>query len=164
MRRDHEYVRHGTANLLLTYNLGDGTLWGDTPSKTNSQNFQHSLEKHIRRQKDAKRIHYILDGAPAHTSQSTQSWLKQFVGRVCFHFTPAHASWLNMAELALSAFSRRYLKDRNWTSLPDLHRCIRNSLHEYNRLFAHPFNWTFSRYKMHSWYHNNRCTTKSTRH
>lgn len=163
LRRDHEYVRHGTANLLLVYNVADGTLWGDTPSRTNSNHFQRTLEKHIRRHPKARRIHYILDGAPSHTSHSTQKWLKRFGGRVRFHFTPAHASWMNMAELALSTVSRKYLRGGRWISKPDLQRSIKNSLHEYNRLFAHPFHWTFSRRRMHDWHHLNRCQIRSTR-
>lgn len=165
LRRDHEYIRHGTANLLLVYDLVSGALWGEAPSRTDSRHFQRTLKKHIDRHPDAKRIHYILDGAPSHQSKSTQSWLRQFGGRIRFHFTPAHASWLNMAELALSAFSRRYLKNGVWNSRHELIRSIRNSLHEYNRRFAHPFEWTFSRYKMHLWHRQlNCCDINSTGH
>jgi transposase len=164
LRRDHEYIRHGTANLFLIYDVYDGQLWGDTPSRTNSAHFTKTLEKHIRRFPQAKRIHYILDGAPSHSSKITREWLNQYKGCVQFHFTPAHASWLNMAELALSAFSRRYLKNGSWESRKELTHHIRNSLREYNRDFAYPFNWTFSRRKLHDWYQQKCCTTSPTRH
>ncbi len=35
--------------------------------------------------------------------------------RLCFHYTPPHGSWLNMAEIELSILSRQCLKRR----LPD---------------------------------------------
>ena len=164
LRRDHEYVRHGTANLFLVYDVHEGQLWGDTPSRTNSAHFTKTLEKHIRRYPWANRIHYILDGAPSHASKLTRAWLDQYKGRVQFHYTPAHASWLNMAELALSAFSRRYLKNGCWDSRKELKSHIRHSLREYNRDYAYPFYWTFSRRKLHDWYQRNCCPIKNTRH
>ncbi len=73
-------------------------------------------------------------------------------GRVVVHFTPAHASWVNQAELALSAFSRRYLRDRVSESRAELIAHIERALDEYNRLYAHPFTWSFTRHAMHQWY------------
>ena len=56
-----------------------------------------------------------------------------------------------MAELALSAFSRRYMKNGSWKSSEELTHHIRSCLHVYNRDFSYPFNWTFSRRRLDDW-------------
>lgn len=154
-RREHEYIRHGIANLLLIYNLADGTIWGDTTERNNSHNFCSSLENHVKLFPKTKKIHYILDNGSSHISKATQEWIKHFDGRIQFHFTPVHASWLNQAELTLSAYSRRYLKGGVWHSTRNLINHIHNSILDYNQQYAYPFKWSFTRHKMKNWYSNN---------
>ena len=97
-------------------------------------------------------LHCILDYGSSHIAKETRAWVAAQVGRVVFHFTPAHASWVNQAELALSAFSRRYLRDRVSASRPKLIAHIERALEEYNRFYAHPVTWSFTRHAMHQWY------------
>jgi hypothetical protein len=99
-----------------------------------------------------RRLHCILDNGSSHVAKATQRWVAAQAGRVEFHFTPAHASWVNQAELALSAFSRRYLRDRVSQSWAELVAHIYRALDEYHRLDAHPFNWSFTRHAMDDWY------------
>jgi hypothetical protein len=47
----------------------------------------------------------------------------RIMARLQFHFTPAHASWLNMAEIELSVMSQQCLSRRlpdEWTSAMEL--------------------------------------------
>jgi hypothetical protein len=88
-------------------------------------------------------VHCILDNGSSHIAKVTSEWVAAQEGLVRFHFTPAHASWLNQAELALSAFSRRYLRDRVSESRQELITHIYRSVGEYNELHAHPFRWSF---------------------
>ncbi|EPX61718.1 isrso5-transposase protein [Cystobacter fuscus DSM 2262] len=66
-------------------------------------------------------------------------------------FTPAHASWLNQAELLLSAFAERYLQRGDWASRDALVEHLDASWPGYNRFCAHPFSWSWTRARMHSW-------------
>jgi len=59
--------------------------------------------------------------------------------------TPAHASWLDQAELLLRAFSERYLKHGNWESRQYLIDHLEAGWREYDRLYAHPFSWSWTR-------------------
>ena len=62
--------------------------------------------------------------------------------RLCFHFTPAHASWLNMAEIELSVLSQQYLDRRlpdEWTLAMELWAWEQS----HNGL-ARKINWSFS--------------------
>ena len=65
-------------------------------------------------------------------------------------FTPAHASWLNQAELLLRAFGARYLQRGRLGQPLELVAHLDASWPEYNRFYAHPFTWSWTRAKMHS--------------
>ena len=152
-RREWEYKRDGTVNLLVAYTLMTGRLWGRVLPKNDHDHFLEALEAYLNSlPRTIRRIHCILDNGPSHIAKETQAWVAAQAGRVVFHFTPAHASWVNQAELALSAFSRRYLRDRISASRAELIAHIERALDEYNRLYAHPFMWSFTRQAMHQWY------------
>lgn len=58
--------------------------------------------------------------------------------------TLAHASWVNQAELLNRAFSARYVRRHSFRSPEQMRRHLKESAPEYNRLYAHPFRWTFT--------------------
>jgi len=151
--RAWEYVRHGTVNFLVVLQPLTGALWGRILARTDHEHFLEALQAHADwALRTFKRLHYILDNGAAHIAHQTLEWVGAQDGRIRFHFTPAHASWLNQAELALSAFSRRYLRDRVSESRQEFVSHIYRSLDEYNHLYARPFAWSFTRQAMHQWY------------
>jgi transposase len=153
LRREWEYKRDGTMNLLVAYTPITGTLWGRMLLKNDHEHFIEAVEAHLAQlPRDLRRVHYIMDNGSSHIAADTRAWLETQKGRVVFHFTPAHASWLNQAELALSAFSRRYLRDRVSTNREELVVHIHRALAEYNLLHARPFDWSFTRHALHDWY------------
>jgi hypothetical protein len=153
LRRDWEYVRHGTVTLLVIYNLLTGQLWGRVLARNDAAHFLPSLDAYLAGLPRAvRRVHCILDNGSSHIATVTRDWVAAQAGRIRFHFTPAHASWLNQAELALSAFSRRYLRGRVSESRQELITHIYRALGEYDAFHAHPFQWSFTRPAMHQWY------------
>ena len=66
-------------------------------------------------------------------------------------FTPVHASWLDEAELLIGAFGYHYLKRGSWHSRAEFIDYVGQAWPEYNRLYAHPFDWTWSSQKMRQW-------------
>lgn len=152
-RREWEYKREGTVNLLVAYLPITGTLWSRVLPKNDHDHFIEAVEAQLAQiPRTIRRIHYILDNGSSHIAADTRQWVRTHKDRVVFHFTPAHASWLNQAELALSAFSRRYLRERVSTSRAELIAHIDCALADYNRLYARPFDWSFTRHAMHDWY------------
>lgn len=152
-RREWEYRRDGTVNLLLTYSLLTGGVWGRIVPKNDHQHFIASMDEYVDTvPRTIRRIHVVLDNGPSHVAKETRAWASSQGGRVVLHFTPAHASWVNQAELALSAFSRRYLRTRMSESRAELIAHIERALDEYNHFYAHPFAWSFTRHAMHHWY------------
>lgn len=73
-------------------------------------------------------------------------------GNTCGGLTPAHASWLNQAELLNTAFSLRYLKRQSWDKRQSFVEHIHASSLEYNRLYVHPFEWTWTNHQMCLWF------------
>jgi hypothetical protein len=162
LRREFEYIRHGVGLLLMLVNLATGKFFCRTPSGKNSQHFTDMLDEHLGTLPQAKRVHYILDNDSTHVSAHTRQWLHAKQGRVRFHHTPKYASWLNQAEIGLHNFSTYYLRRRVWNKPEDFAPHVSESVRHYNREFAHPFDWSFTRNRFREW--QNRCNTSSTRH
>lgn len=162
LRREHEYVRLGVGNLLLVYDLVTGGLFGRALEFNRSPNFTEALDRHLAGCRGARRVHYIMDNGTTHDSRHTREWLESKKGRVRFHFTPTGASWLNQGELALSAFSGKYLRDRVWTSHDEFPEHVDRSIPHYNYKYMHRFDWSFTRDRFREW--RNRSRTSSTGH
>jgi hypothetical protein len=101
--------------------------------------------------RQARKIHLIGDGGPSHVSGYTRQFLRNYRGRVRVLLTPPHAGWLNQGELLLRAFSARYLRRGNWSSREHLALHLLEATEEYDRLFAHPFTWSWTRQDLRRW-------------
>ena len=66
--------------------------------------------------------------------------------------TPAHASWLNQAELLLRSFTEHYLERGDWSSKEHMIDHLNASWPEYNRCFAQPISWSWTRRDMDKWF------------
>lgn len=150
LRREFEYKRHGTANLIVAFNVHNGRMWADTLEANDHRCFLDALCDIAKHWKWAKRLHLILDNGPSHIDGETRHFLAVHP-RFRPLYTPAHASWLNQAELLLRAFTDKYLKFFDADSRQMLIDHLQASWPDYNRHYAHPFEWSWSRNKMHNW-------------
>ena len=151
-RQEFEYERHGVVNFLALLNLYSGKMRSCCLEKNDSEHLCKSLPALLQPFYPFKRVHLIWDGGPSHTSAATHSFLKSRYGdwlRVVS--TPAHSSWLNQAEILLKCFEVRYLQRGNWTSRQDLIDHLYASTPEYNRLWAQPIQWSWTRRDLRSW-------------
>jgi DDE superfamily endonuclease len=154
--QEFEYTRHGTVNFLGALFVHDGTMRGWCLERNDSAHLIPTLDELFETLRERRRIHVIWDGGPSHTSGMTAQCLRRHRQKVRVLLTPAHASWLNQAELLLRAFAERYLKRGNWASRADLIHHLQASWLEYNNLLAHPFHWSWTRRKMHNWVDSHR--------
>jgi hypothetical protein len=162
LRREHEYVRLGTGILLLANDVVTGQFFGKSLDCNRSEQFTQAPDEHLATCRGARKVHYIMDNGSTHDSGHTRERRESKGGRVQFRFTPAHASWLNQGELALSSFSRKYMRNRLWTSPDEFPGHIDRSIRHYNDSYAHRFDWSFTRNRFREW--RNRCRTSSTGH
>lgn len=150
-RQEFEYIRHGTVNFLTLLNVYNGQMRSCCLDKNDSEHLCEALPKLLRPFRQFRRVHLIWDGGPSHSSAATATFLRSFGSWLRVLPTPAHASWLNQAELLLKSFEVRYLQRDDWASRQDLIEHLRASTPEYNRLWAHPFNWSWTRRDLHKW-------------
>lgn len=151
-RQEFEYERHGVVNFLVLLNIYNGHMRSRCLDKNDSEHLCRALPSLLQPFHSFQRVHLIWDGGPSHTSAATLSFLKSYYGEwLRVLLTPAHASWLNQAELLLKSFDLRYLQRGNWTSRQHLIDHLYASTPEYNRLWAQPINWSWTRRNLHDW-------------
>ena len=120
-RQDYEYVRAGTCNLFVAVEPKGGrreVSVTDRRTKTDFVAFVRYLLEHTYAK--ARRIHLVMDNLNTHFRKCFEEVLgiketKTLLRRVVFHYTPKHASWLNMAEIEIGILDRQCLDRR----LPD---------------------------------------------
>jgi hypothetical protein len=149
-RREFEYKRHGTVNLLVAFNVYDGRMWACCLDANDHDHFLWGLRQISRRWARALRIHLIMDNGASHIDHHTRAYLAAHP-RFRPRYTPANASWLNQAELLLRAFTDKYLKHFEAASRQHLIEHLNASWPEYNQWFAHPFEWSWTRRQMYDW-------------
>jgi hypothetical protein len=150
-RREFEYIRHGTVHLLVALVVHTGQMRSWCLQRNDGAHLRQVLPELFHQHRQARRIHLIWDGGPSHTAGDTRDWLRDHHPRVRVLLTPAHASWLNQAELLVRAFDQHYLNRGAWINRQQLIDHLDASWPEYNRLFAHPFNWSWTRHSMREW-------------
>jgi hypothetical protein len=117
-RIDHEYERQGVANLFMFFE----PLAGQRTVRVTDRRTRHDWAEAMRQladvgYPDAETIVVVLDNLNTHDAASFYAAFPpqeahRLAQRFEFHFTPKHGSWLNMAELELSALSRQCLNRR----------------------------------------------------
>lgn len=150
-RQEFEYIRHDTVNFLALLNVYDGQMRSCCLDKNDSEHLCRALPKLLQPFRKFRRAHLIWDGGPSHISAATAAVLRSYEPWLRVLFTPAHASWLNQAELLLKSFEVRYLQRGDWMSRQDLIDHLIASTPEYNHLWAHPINWSWTRRDLHEW-------------
>lgn len=151
-RQEFEYERHGTVNFLTLLNIYNGRMRSCCLEKNDSEHLCRALPGLLQPFYSYRRVHLIWDGAPSHTAVNTLSFLRSYYGSwLRILFTPVHASWLNQAELLLRSFSARYLQYGDWSSRQQFISHLQASTPEYNRLWAQPINWSWTRRDLHEW-------------
>lgn len=151
-RQEFEYKRHGIVNFLVLLNIYNGKMRSCCLDKNDSEHLFRALPALLRPFHSFRRVHLVWDGGPSHTSAATTSFLRSRYGSwLRILRTPAHASWLNQAEILLKSFEVRYLQRGDWTSRQHLIDHLYDSTPEYNRLWAHPVQWSWTRRDLRNW-------------
>jgi hypothetical protein len=151
-QQEFEYTRHGTVNLLLFLIVHTGRMEVAVEGTKDADHYIRELRAFRRRHRGLKGVFLIQDGDPSHTAGDTATYWSGCRGWWRPRFTPAHASWLNQAELLVGAFGYHYLKRDSWSSREEFIEHVLASGPEYNQLYAHPFAWTWTNQKMRQWF------------
>jgi hypothetical protein len=151
-QQEFEYIRHGTVSLLLFLVVHTGRMEVVIEAKKDAEHYIRELTGFHHRHRRLKGVFLIQDGDPSHTSGKTAAYWSGCRGWWRPRFTPAHASWLNEAELLVGAFGYHYLKRGSWSNREEFIAHVLASGPEYNQLYAHPFEWTWTNQRMRQWF------------
>ena len=109
-RREFEYVRNGTADLLAAFAVRDGQVTGIVRRQHRSRAFCELLDRLDRQTPFGQTIHLILDPVSLHRSAEVAVWLAYRPWRpFVFHWLPTHASWLSFVEAWFAILSKKCL-------------------------------------------------------
>ena len=141
VRREFEYVRHGTLCLMGAYDVRARKLFGFVSEDHDSDTFVALLDV-VDQSYPEGRGHLVCDNLSAHDTDEVHDWLEEHP-RWTLHFTPKHASWLNQIECAFSILGRHVLARGSFWSLEELRASVHDYLLWFNVTDAAPFNWTY---------------------
>lgn len=117
-RYDHVYVRNGTANLFLACEPLAGWRHVEVTGHRRRTDWAMDIRSLLEgRYREAERVVLIMDQLNTHSPASLYEAFppeeaKRLADRIEIHHTPKHGSWLNIAEIELSALGRQCLSRR----------------------------------------------------
>jgi transposase len=135
----NEYVRHGTQTLLAALEIASGQVVAHVKQRRTTVNFLRFL-KDVIAAFPQRELHMILDNLNIHKNQAARNWLKRHP-RVHFHYTPTHASWVNMVECFFSIMGKQALSQSVHTSKRQLKEFLLDYIARNNEN-PRPFVWT----------------------
>ena len=112
-KEDYPYKRAGTRNLFVAVEPKGGHREVEATGRRTKPDFVAFVQLlALEVCAQACKIHLVLDNLNTHFRASFQEVLgleaaAAFLSRLEFHYTPKHASWLNMAEIEIGILDRQ---------------------------------------------------------
>jgi probable transposase len=120
---DNEYIRNGTACIFLFTEPLAGWRYADAQERRTREDWARLIKWLLDEQyPNAKKVVLVMDNLNTHAIASLyQAFSPQqafrLASRLEIHYTPKHGSWLNIAEIELSALARQCIGTHR---IPDL--------------------------------------------
>jgi transposase len=135
----NEYVRHGTQTLIAALEIATGKVVAHVRNRRTSRNFRRFMNDVVRTYPN-RDLHVVVDNLNIHKNETARRWLSRHP-RVRFHYTPTHASWVNLIECFFSILTKQGLQHSVQRSKQDLKDLLQRFLANYNAACG-PFTWT----------------------
>jgi len=117
-RFDYEYERRGVRNLFMFCEPKRGWRHVAVTEQRRMQDFARQMKWLVDVAfPEAERVRVVLDNLNTHRPASLYEMFapeeaRRILRKLELHYTPKHGSWLNIAEIELSVFSRQCLDRR----------------------------------------------------
>lgn len=117
-RTDYEYKRHGTVNLFVMVEPKGKHHRVTVTKRRTKADFAKEMEKIITNDyAKAEKVILVTDNLNIHSPQVILETLgeergRPIVDKIEWHYTPKHASWLDMAEIEINALSSQCLQQK----------------------------------------------------
>jgi hypothetical protein len=145
---DHEYVRNVVATLFVEIEPLAGRRHIEVTERRTRKDWAHFIKAMLdERYPEAIKVRLVMDNINTHDIASLYETLppaeaRRLAERLEIHHTPKHGSWLNIAEIELSALAGQCLNRR----IPDL-AFMRREVAAWQLLRNQrgaPINWRFT--------------------
>lgn len=173
VRKEFEYIRHGTTTLMAAINVENGRLLHHHLGQTRDEvDYADFLKQTVNLLPEMDKIIVLSDQLNTHLSETLVKWvaeeedfdwdlgqkggygilkdqlsrrafLEKEDHRIQFVFTPKHCSWLNPIENWFAKLQRHVIKNGNFSSVKELNQNIEAYIIFYNEWFAKPLKWKF---------------------
>lgn len=149
-RQDYHYERHGTCVVLMAIEPLSGRRLVKVTERKTKKDYAEFMKNLVSHYPDAQKIVLVQDNLNTH---NPSSFYEVFAApeafalseRFAMIYTPKKASWLNMAEIELSALSKQCL-DRRIANMRTLTREVLSWSAKRNRLRT-KITWQFTKIK-----------------
>ena len=116
-KEHYEYIRNGTCCIFLAFEPRSGKRIVCVKERRTKVDYADFMKMLVHHYPDAETILLVQDNLNTHTAGSFYEALSaeeafELAKRFEFHYTPKKGSWLNMAEIELSALSKQCLDRR----------------------------------------------------
>lgn len=116
-RYDHHYERKGVCNIFIAVEPLTGWRFAKVTDRRTKIDYAHFMKEVADKHFPDRQITLVQDNLNTHNASSfyeafTPEEGHRLKNRFQYHYTPVNGSWLNMAEIELSALSRQCLKNR----------------------------------------------------
>ena len=137
---DYQYIRNGTACIFLFTEPLSGWRYADAQERRTRQDWAKQIEWLLTKQyPDAEKVVLVMDNLNTYNIASLYAtfppqYARALAERLEIHYTPKHGSWLDIAEIELSALGRQCIANHRIPDLPSLRSLLgpwaaaRNSL------------------------------------
>jgi hypothetical protein len=115
---DHEYVRNGVAEIFVEVEPLAGKRHVVVTERRTRKDWAYFIKGMLdERYPDAVKVRLVMDNLNTHDVASlyetfTPAEARRLAGRLEIHHTPKHGSWLNIAEIELSALQSQCMNRR----------------------------------------------------
>jgi len=146
MRVEHDYDRGGALAYLAAWDVHRGQVTGRCENTTGITPFSRLVAQVMTTEPyaSADRVFWIVDNGSSHRgAASVQRMARTWPNAQLIHL-PAHASWLDQAEIYFSVVQRKVLTPNDFTGLDQIRDRLAAFETRYNAI-AKPFTWKFTR-------------------
>lgn len=148
---DYNYKRNGVVNLFVSVEPKGKKRHVTVTKKRTKIDFAKEIEKLVMtRYKQAEKVVLVTDNLNIHSKKAIIETLGEEIGkkitdRIEWHYTPKHASWLDMAEIEINVLSNQCLK-RNIATFQEMQKQVAAYKNNRNKKEI-GINWQFTREK-----------------
>jgi transposase len=146
MRIEHDYDRGGALAYLAAWDVHRAQVTGRCEHTTGIAPFARLAEQVMTAEPyaSAHRVFWIVDNGSSHRGAASVTRMTTAWPNAHLIHLPAHASWLDQAEIYFSLVQRKALTPNDFTSLDQIRGRLAAFETRYNAI-ARPFSWKFTR-------------------